>query len=102
MPQFRYSARNSQGQLVEAVITCADRSAALAQIEGEKCFPIKIEQPSKPAGANAPAERTTVAQDQVTSLPLSHQFLFTEQLGHLLAAGMTLDEALSILEKRFK
>jgi type II secretory pathway component PulF len=38
----------------------------------------------------------------VQTLPLGQQFLFTEQLGHLLSAGMTLDEALSIMERRFK
>ena len=102
MPQFRYTARSSQGQLVEEVITCNDRASALAQIESQKCFPIKIEQISQAPSAEAQPERTSVAQDRVTTLPISHQFLFTEQLGHLLAAGMTLDEALSILERRFK
>jgi len=102
MPQFRYTARNSQGQLVEEVITCNDRSSALSQIENQKYFPIKIEQLAGAASATPKPERTSVAQDRVTTLPLSHQFLFTEQLGHLLAAGMTLDEALGILEKRFK
>jgi type II secretory pathway component PulF len=36
------------------------------------------------------------------SIPISGQFLFTEQLGHLLGAGMTLDEALGILVKRMR
>lgn len=38
----------------------------------------------------------------VTTLSHTHQHLFTEQLAHLLTAGMTLDEALGILEKRLK
>src|SRR6185436_16742758 len=38
----------------------------------------------------------------VSTLSYSHQFLFTEQLAHLLSAGMTLDEALAILVKRLK
>jgi type II secretory pathway component PulF len=86
------------------VITCNDRSAALAQIESQKFFPIKIELVAKGAAAAAKPERAAKAgePEQVTTMPLSHQFLFTEQLGHLLAAGMTLDEALNILERRFK
>lgn len=38
----------------------------------------------------------------VTTLSHSHQFLFSEQLAHLLSAGMTLDEALGVLVKRLK
>lgn len=108
MPQFRYTARNSHGQLVEETITCNDRSAALSQIESQKYFPIKIEQiaaPNAPKGADsssASSARGASVPSQISTLPLSHLFLFTEQLGHLLAAGMTLDEALSILERRFK
>lgn len=54
----------------------------------------------KAAGSKADAAKATPVV--VQTLPLTHQFLFTEQLGHLLSAGMTLDEALGILEKRLK
>src|SRR5439155_21793757 len=36
------------------------------------------------------------------NIPHAQLLIFTEQLAHLLKAGMTLDEALSILEKRLK
>src|SRR4029077_16473733 len=35
-------------------------------------------------------------------IPHNQLLIFTEQLGHLLRAGMTLDEGLSVLEKRLK
>ena len=35
-------------------------------------------------------------------MPLAQLFLFTEQLAHILGAGMTLDEALGILVRRLK
>jgi type II secretory pathway component PulF len=35
-------------------------------------------------------------------VPHAQLLIFTEQLGHLLQAGMTLDEGLSVLEKRLK
>ena len=113
MPQFAYRARNSQGALVEGVLDCADRAVAIRQIEQQRCIPIRIE-PVVPTakgrnGAEAPGAKpptktspasTTPAQN--LKIPHGQLLLFTEQLAHLLRAGMTLDEGLSILEKRLK
>ena len=98
MPQFRYTARNSSGQLVDGVIDSNDRAAAILQIEQQRFFPIKIESVAEKKTAVPEMPRAGMVQ----TLPVAHQFLFTEQLGHLLGAGMTLDEALGILEKRLK
>ncbi len=43
MPQFRYTARNSTGQLVDGTVTAADRSGAISQIEQQRNVPIKIQ-----------------------------------------------------------
>src|SRR5262245_36593286 len=116
MPQFTYRARNAQGGLVEGVLDCADRAVAIRQIESQQCIPIRIDlvEAPKPAEskASAPAasqrklrllsapEVTTPAQS--LKVPHGQLLIFTEQLAHLLQAGMTLDEGLSILEKRWK
>ncbi len=115
MPQFRFVARNPEGQLVDGVLTCNDRAAAIHQVEKARNVPIKIEpitsansaaSPSNASASAAPAKpeeaRTTPAA--TASLTLSHTqlYLFTEQLAHLLSAGMTLDEALGILVRRLK
>ncbi len=103
MPQFAYRARNAQGGLVEGVLNCVDRSVAIRQIEQQNCIPIRID---AVAGAEpqvvdraAPAAATPA---QNLKIPHGQLLVFTEQLGHLLQAGMTLDEGLSILEKRLK
>ena len=115
MPQFAYRARNSQGGLVEGVLDCADRAIAIRQIEQQRCIPIKIE-PVVPTakgrnGAEAltakkPTPSTTTKSSAIPTqnlkIPHGQLLLFTEQLAHLLRAGMTLDEGLSILEKRLK
>jgi len=102
MPQFAYRARNAQGGLVEGVLDCADRAVAIRQIELQQCIPIRIDvvgaQPkigSRDVAAPAPAR-------QSLKIPHGQLLVFTEQLAHLLQAGMTLDEGLSILEKRLK
>ena len=102
MPQFAYRARDAQGGLVEGVLDCADRSVAIRQIEQQRCTPIRIE-PVEEAPKAAPRERSTITSaTQNLKIPHSQLLVFTEQLAHLLQAGMTLDEGLSILEKRLK
>ena len=102
MPQFAYRARDAQGGLVEGVLDCADRAVAIRQIELQHCIPIRIEL----AGMEAKAvRRDGVARTSPTQnlkIPHGQLLVFTEQLSHLLQAGMTLDEGLSILEKRLK
>jgi len=102
MPQFAYRARNAQGGLVEGVLDCTDRAVAIRQIELQHCVPIRIEmvgaQPKVVSQAGAAPESPT----KNLKIPHGQLLIFTEQLAHLLQAGMTLDEALSILEKRLK
>ena len=103
MPQFSYRARNAQGGLVEGVLDVADRAVAIRQIEEQNCTPIRIEAmaagPQLLDGKSAPAP---VPATQNLKIPHGQLLIFTEQLGHLLQAGMTLDESLGVLEKRLK
>jgi type II secretory pathway component PulF len=113
MPQFAYRARNAQGALVEGVLDCADRGVAIRQIEQQHCVPIRIEAVAAAAEAKVPKAEapkkmrapavvgTAVAAHQL-KISQSQLLVFTEQLAHLLQAGMTLDEGLSILEKRLQ
>src|SRR5215470_5661132 len=107
MPQFSYRARNAQGGLVEGVLNVADRSVAIRQIEQQNCVPIRIVAVAAAPQAvdgKAPAKASSAAATPTHNLKVPHGqlLIFTEQLGHLLQAGMTLDEGLSILEKRMK
>ena len=106
MPQFSYRARNSQGELVEGVLDCADRAVAIQQIELQRCIPVRIEllgaEPKGPKVVRPPAGGALETPTQNLKIPHAQLLIFTEQLAHLLKAGMTLDEALSILEKRLK
>ncbi len=102
MPQFAYRARNAQGNLVEGVLDCPDRAVAIRQIELQQCIPIRIDL----VGAEPKISRRDVLAPapatQSLKIPYGQLLVFTEQLAHLLQAGMTLDEGLSILEKRLK
>jgi type II secretory pathway component PulF len=102
MPQFAYRARDAQGTLVEGVLDCADRAIAIRQIELQKCIPVRIElvgpEPKTAQRDGAAIKPPT----QNLKIPHGQLLVFTEQLAHLLQAGMTLDEGLSVLEKRLK
>src|SRR6266403_1477861 len=102
MPQFAYRARNAQGGLVEGVLDCADRAVAIRQIEQQRCIPIRIEPVATEPKIAEREKSATAPATQNLKIPHGQLLVFTEQLGHLLQAGMTLDEGLSILEKRLK
>ena len=102
MPQFAYRARDAQGSLVEGVLDCADRAVAIRQIELQKCIPVRIELVGlEPKTATRDSARVA-SPTQNLKIPHGQLLVFTEQLAHLLQAGMTLDEGLSILKKRLK
>jgi type II secretory pathway component PulF len=102
MPQFAYRARDAQGSLVEGVLDCADRAVAIRQIELQKCIPVRIELVGPEPKTAPPDGARPAAPTQNLKIPHGQLLVFTEQLAHLLQAGMTLDEGLSILEKRLK
>ena len=129
MPEFRYSARNAQGLLVEGTVTASDRSAAIAQVEQKRCVPIRVQpaeaaapkqtvavaEPAPPQKSPATAGKETSPSKALTAKPdaavakgtsaragaassvatagkgmklsYSQQYLFSEQLAHLLSAG---------------
>jgi type II secretory pathway component PulF len=102
MPQFAYRARDAQGSLVEGVLDCPDRAVAIRQIELQKCIPVRIELVGSEAKTAQRDGAAPTAPTQNLKIPHGQLLVFTEQLAHLLQAGMTLDEGLSVLEKRLK
>src|SRR5437667_9634809 len=102
MPQFAYRARDAQGSLVEGVVAWPDQRVAIRQIELQSCIPVRIELMG-PEAKTAPRAGARVASPtQNLKIPHGQLLVFSEQLAHLLQAGMTLDEGLSILEERLK
>src|SRR6185312_3600978 len=98
-----YRARNAQGGLVEGVLNVADRAIAIRQIEQQNCIPIRVDALSVPPQVlDGKPAAAAAAPIQNLKIPHGQLLIFTEQLGHLLQAGMTLDESLGVLEKRLK
>src|SRR5205814_7333190 len=102
MAQCSYRARNPQGGLVEGVLDGADRAVEIHQNELQECIPIRIDLVGAQVKTKAAEAAVPTSPTQNLKIPHGQLLIFTEQLAHLLQAGMTLDEALSILAKRLK
>ncbi|MGZ5503315.1 MAG: type II secretion system F family protein [Chthoniobacterales bacterium] len=103
MPEYSYRARNMQGALVEGILNCPDRAVAIRQIEQLHYIPIRIEAVgATPHVVTGGAPVVVTPATQNLKIPHTQLLIFTEQLAHLLQAGMTLDEGLSVLQKRLK
>jgi type II secretory pathway component PulF len=111
MPQFKFVARSTKGGLVDGILESPDRASALREVEKTRGFPIRVEAVSTAGAGNspgdakngpAPSSASLAAAQAVQVMSYGQQHLFTEQLALLLGAGMTLDEALSILVRRMK
>lgn len=103
MPEFAYTARKLNGSPVQGALQANDRRAAIACVERQIGVPISIEQAAEtPSASNCKPAVESAAPAVLKRLPIAQLFLFTEQLAHLLSAGMTLDEALAILVKRLE
>jgi len=105
MPSFHYVARKTDGKLIDGSITCSTRTMAIAQVESLGATPISLRAEGGAEPAPKEARNTPVAEVEAgnsTRLSFAHQQLFTEQLAHLLGAGLTLDESLGILAQRLQ
>jgi len=98
MPEFHYRARNFNGAVIDGSVTTSTRAAAIAMVEALGAIPISIK--SNGADLAQPAADTSekTAESSLGSrdrLSFNHQFIFTEQLAHLLGAGLTSPSAFS-------
>src|SRR5262249_42346880 len=75
---------------------------AIRQIELQKCIPVRIELVGTDPKTAQRDGAAPVPPTQNLKIPHGQLLVFTEQLAHLLQAGMTLDEELSILATRCK
>jgi type II secretory pathway component PulF len=104
--------------LIDGLLSCGDRVAAIREVEQMGGYPITIEPVDSTDSVGKAVESTSKrksasetpnaspapasASIMLTTLSTTHQHLFTEQLAHLLSAGMTLDESLAVLARRLK
>lgn len=96
MASFSYTAVDRTGKRTEGVIDAADRRNAQQMIEKSGRIPVSIRERAKQEQA-AKTEWWKFSSSKSTKMKMREVLLFTEELSDLLAAGMTLAEALNSL-----
>src|SRR6185312_11287522 len=109
MPTFTYKAIQADGTMAEGVLEAAGRPDAFRQMEGRGLRPVSLAEkaaakngsPAKAGATAAPAQGTgglsfSFAPQKVSAKELEN---FTRLLSSLLAAGVPLSRALTIMVK---
>ncbi|HEX4201679.1 MAG TPA: hypothetical protein VHY59_09200, partial [Chthoniobacterales bacterium] len=99
MPVFVFEAVNRGGKRVRGELTAQSRAEVFKKLDVDRLQPIKIEEKDGVNGRKqAVAERAAVT----TKFRLSRTQIirFTEELSDLLDAGLQIDPALQVMEKR--
>jgi len=91
MATFVYKAINTEGRPVADTVVASDRSAAIEQLCNKSLSPISVERQDERHAGGALARVGRISKGDVES--------FTRQLANLLAAGVPLSRALSILSR---
>ena len=98
MPVFVFEAVNRGGKRVRGELTAQSRSEVFRKLDIDRLEPIKIEEKDGVNGSKTPVTERVVT----TKVRLSRGQIirFTEELSDLLDAGLHIDPALHVMEKR--
>lgn len=96
MPEFTYAALDRAGRKLTGTLAAKSRQDALRQLDAQRLQPISVQQ----AGSVATQALARAESSGVVKLSRAEIVLFTEELAALLEAGLQLEPALQIMEKR--
>lgn len=91
MATFVYKAINTEGRQVADTLVAPDRAAAIEQLFGKSLNPVSVERQDEHHAGGTLTRGGRISKGDVES--------FTRQLANLLAAGVPLSRALSILSR---
>lgn len=92
MPTFEYKAKTTGGQMVTGTLAAGDRRMALAELGRRGYFPLNVD-----AVISEAEKKTGKVTRRVSNRDV---LMFTQQLSSLLRSGMSLSEAIGVLERR--
>lgn len=98
MAVFAYTALSKEGRKTTGTLTAESRAAALMQMSRQGLSPVKIDE-AKDAAAAAKKAAAAAASSVGGKVPQRAVELFTRELANLLAGGVSLARALSLLRR---
>src|SRR5260221_2718151 len=99
MPLFVFEAVDRGGKRVRGELTAQSRSEVFRKLDIDRLQPIKIEEKNGPNGKQQPIVERAAEQTKIR-LSRTQIIRFTEELSDLLDAGLQIDPALYVMEKR--
>src|SRR5258707_4010256 len=99
MPLFVFEAVDRGGKRVRGELTAQSRSEVFRKLDIDRLQPIKIEEKNGPNGKRQPIVERAAEQTKIR-LSRTQIIRFTEELSDLLDAGLQIDPALYVMEKR--
>src|SRR5260221_12070905 len=99
MPLFVFEAVDRGGKRVRGELTAQSRSEVFRKLDIDRLQPIKIEEKNGPNGKRQPIVEQAAVQTKIR-LARTQIIRFTEELSDLLDAGLQIDPALYVMEKR--
>jgi len=99
MPLFVFEAVDRGGKRVRGELTAQNRSEVFRKLDIDRLQPIKIEEKNGPNGKRQPIVERAAVQTKIR-LSRTQIIRFTEELSDLLDAGLQIDPALHVMEKR--
>jgi type II secretory pathway component PulF len=99
MPVFVFEAVNRGGKRVRGELTAQSRSEVFRKLDIDRLQPITIEEKDGPNGKRRPMVERAAVQTKFR-ISRAQIIRFTEELSDLLDAGLQIDPALHVMEKR--
>jgi type IV pilus assembly protein PilC len=94
MPTFQYKAKTQAGQFVTGTLAAGDRRTALAELGRRGYFPLQVDV------TESEAEKKKTGGGITGRLSSRDVLMFTQQLSSLLRSGMSLSNAIDVLQRR--
>src|SRR5258708_5981731 len=107
MSVFAYTALSKDGRRTSGTLTADTRAGAIAQMSRQGLSPVKIDETKEAAAKKAAHDKAsgggmgtaTVPGARVARVPQKSVESFTRELANLLAGGVPLSRALSLLRR---
>ena len=94
MPTFSYKAKTRTGEVTAGTLAAGDRRMALAELGRRGYFPLSVE------AAESEADKQKISGGFRGRISTRDVLVLTQQLSSLLRSGMSLNDAISVLERR--
>jgi type II secretory pathway component PulF len=99
MSVFAYTALSKDGSRTSGTLTAESRAAAIAQMSRQGLSPVKIDEAKDAAAAARKAKAASATTGPIGKVPAKAVESFTRELANLLAGGVPLSRAMSLLRR---